>query len=103
MKKLKTINTTDKELSRVQDNVEAVLNVVTDKAILDGNRITNVSLTTGTTNEINHGLGRELIGWIILRKRSQADVWDLQDDSQNKKKTLSLACSADVKIDLWVF
>jgi hypothetical protein len=102
MKKVKTLNTTG-TLARIQDNIVTVLNGITDKEILDGVRLINITLTSGVTNQINHSLGREPIGWIIIRKRTQSDIWDLQDDNVNKNRFLSLACSADVTIDLWIF
>jgi len=102
MKKVKTLNTTG-PLARIQDNISTVLDNITDKEILDGIRVTNVALLNGVTNEVNHGLGRTPLGWIIIRKRAQADIWDLQDSNINKSRTLSLACSSDVIIDLWIF
>lgn len=102
MKKVKTLNTIG-PLARIQDNIVSVLDNITDKEILDGIRVTNVPLISGITNEINHGLGRIPLGWVIIRKRAQADIWDLQDSNVNKSRTLSLACSSDVIIDLWIF
>lgn len=102
MKKVKTLNVQG-PLSRIQDNITSVLDIITDKEILDGIRLTNIALLTGATNEVNHGLGRPPLGWIIIRKRGQADVWDLQDSNINKSRLLSLACSTNVIIDLWVF
>ena len=102
IKKMKTVNLAG-PVSRFQDNVETVLDVVTDKLILDGVLLKNISLEASTTNMVNHGLGRVPIGWFITRKRAQSDIWDLQDVNTTPSRNLALACSDDVTIDLWVF
>lgn len=63
----------------------------------------SVSLITGQANTINHLLGKVLTGWIIIRSRAQATVWDTQDTNQLPDKTLVLRTSANVTVDLMVF
>lgn len=102
IKKLKTINTKD-ELARVQDNVATTLNAITAKPVLDGVLLKSVALINGVTNVVDHSLGRSPLGWIVVRKRATADIWDVQDANLNPSRNLNLVCSADVIIDLWVF
>lgn len=62
-----------------------------------------VDLVTGQANSVNHLLGKVLTGWLVIRQRSQADVWDSQDTNRIPDKTLILRCSANVTVDLLVF
>lgn len=63
----------------------------------------NVSLKASSVNQVNHKLGRKLVGWVIIRKRGPAYVWDVQDSNQQDKLTLLLQTSADTIVDLAVF
>ncbi len=103
LKSFKLVKLSELPLQKLQDNTRAVLDTVTNKEILDGILLKGLPLVSGSTNEVNHKLGRQPQGWIIVRKRAQADVWDLQDLNTNPSATLSLACSSDVTIDIWVF
>lgn len=62
----------------------------------------DVTLISGTT-QVNHKLGRKLIGWKIIRQRAAADIFDTQDTNQMPDLTLSLVSSALVSVDLEVF
>lgn len=62
----------------------------------------NVALVTGA-NVINHGLGRPLQGWTIIRQRAGATVYDTQDSNTMPALTLQLVASAPVTVDLEVF
>lgn len=89
--------------SREQENVKNVVNQVLSKEIIDGILIKGVCLHAGTSYEVDHGLGREPLGWVIVRKRADSRVWDLQDYNPNTVRTLVLVASHDITIDLWVF
>ncbi len=63
----------------------------------------SVALVTGQTNTINHLLGKVLTGYLVIRQRAQATIWDSQDSNPLPSKTLQLLCSANVTVDLLVF
>jgi hypothetical protein len=63
----------------------------------------DVVVTTGSVQAIPHQLGRVLIGWMVVRQRASAIIWDTQDDNTNPSATLFLNSSATVTVDLWVF
>lgn len=67
-----------------------------------GKILANVSLLVGP-NTIDHGLGRVLIGWYLVRQRAQADVWDSQDGNKSGNQTLILNASAPVSVDVFCF
>lgn len=93
----------DPDLRKVQQNVEQAINPIIRKPIVDGILLTNVCLTPEVANAVKHQLGRAPLGWVVVRKRADARIWDLQDNNPNKSKTLMLTCSHEVEIDLWVF
>lgn len=78
--------------------IEPVLNA----PIVNGILLQNQVLTSGT-NSINHKLGRKLIGWVPVRVRASATLFDTQDSNQTPQLTLQLTASADVVVDIWVF
>lgn len=93
----------DKLVDRFQDNVENFTNQLSQKSIIDGQILKQVNLISGSINEIPHKLGRELIGWYVIRNRANSVIWDSQDSNLRKTLTLILECSADTVVDLWVF
>lgn len=64
--------------------------------------LSNVQLKVGS-NVINHGLGRTLQGWSLVRQRAAASIYDNQDNNQTPALTLVLVSSAAVSVDLEVF
>lgn len=96
--------TKDFDLQQVQDNVGNVLNAIpTDIPIAGGRIISNISVVSGTSKVINHGLGRKLQGWIAIKKSANANIWDSQLTNTLESRTLNLNSDANVTIDLWVF
>lgn len=100
--KIKRINVNDRIINMIQDNISDVVDHIATKDIIFGEVIQKVSLTTGS-NTISHRLGRTLIGWFIIRQRSSASVYDLQDSNANPELFLKLQSSANVTVDLYVF
>ena len=78
------------------------LNPVIANPVLQNNILKNVSLASGD-NVINHKLGRNLVGWQIIRVRAAAIIYDKQDSNQTPNLTLVLNASAPVVVDLAVF
>lgn len=100
--KFNVTNTQDVDLATVQRNLVRVLQPVFNTPILGGNLLTQQTLAVGA-NSINHGLGRTLNGWQIVRQRAQADIWDSQDTNKTPQLTLALNSSAIVIVDIYCF
>lgn len=103
MKDLKRISASNKEIGRLQSNLEQWSVSVLKAGLNNGVLLEAISLSTGDTNAVEHKLGRAPRGWIVVRQRAAASIWDSQDANVFKTKSLALECSADVIIDLWVF
>lgn len=91
-----------RELSQMQTQWASQLNPVVASPIVLGHQLKNVELASGS-NVVNHGLGKTLTGWFIVRQRSAATMYDTQDSNQMPQLTLNLTASAPVSIDLWVY
>lgn len=78
------------------------LNPMLDNAVLKGLLLQDVQLVSGS-NTINHGLGRQLQGWIIVRQRAQASIYDTQDANTMPNLTLLLTSDNPVMVNIYVF
>jgi hypothetical protein len=103
VKNFKKLALKDKESSKLQENVELVLKPIINSQIIDGVLLKCVDLQPGKRNEVQHKLGRLPLGYIVVRKRADARIWDLQDTNPAPGQTFSLACSHAVQVDLWIF
>lgn len=93
----------DKELDRLMDNLEVILEDVLTRAVISGRLVEDVVVTTGQANTVNHRLGRKLRGWVVVRKSADANVWDEQATNELQSKELVLQSDATVTVSLWVF
>lgn len=99
MKKFKKITSEQADSNAIQDNVEEVVNPIISKAIIDGILLKDISLETGKLNNINHKLGRRPLGYIIVKKNANSNIYE-QDINA---KTLNLNCTANTTVSIWVF
>ena len=102
-KPLKKLNSKDRIINLLQDNVEDAINSIIKDQFNNANILTDIVLVAGQDNTINHKLGRELQGWQVIRKRGLGDVYDVQDANTLPKLTLVLRTSVNVTVDLRVF
>lgn len=97
---IRKTRTEDRGLQVVQDSVFQCLETIRRKEILDGRRIKDVYVDSSTPTEVAHGLGRPLIGWLVISKNANANLWQTTSDEES---ILTLNTSADVTVSLWVF
>ena len=90
------------DLSQMQTKWKAILDPFLGKPSLQSSILQSISLASGS-NTINHGLGRTLRGWRIIRLRASATIYDTQDSNPNPQLTLLLTASAPVVADVEVF
>jgi len=102
MEPWKRVTTGDPVIEELQDNAEPIMKRVEGAFLLDGVLIKNQTIGTFPT-AITHGLQRAPLGFIIVRRRTNQLVWDIQDDNKTSSQTLVLIAGGDVEIDLWVF
>lgn len=103
LKRFKKLATKDDLSGKIQNNIEAALNPIIDSPIIDGVLIKDICLTPLKATYIKHRLGRPPLGYIVIRKRADSRIWDIQDFNPNPSRTFAISCSHDVQIDIWLF
>ncbi len=105
LKKLERVNfpgNDSQDVKRLQDIVSRAVDPITTVPILDGRIIGPITLTS-VAQPVNHGLGRQYLGWILIRVASSAAVSEDINWSQ-QTTSISMRCSAGtVVVYLWVF
>jgi hypothetical protein len=99
---LPIFQTSVRELSQMQTQWSKQINPALASPIYQGQQLEGIALVSGA-NVVNHGLGRVLQGWWVVRQRSSASIYDTQDSNQMPQLTLTLNSSAPVSVDLWVY
>jgi hypothetical protein len=102
MKDLKKIKGTTAELTRLQSNLDNWATGIQKTGIANGTLLTGVELSSGANN-VAHGLGREPLGYIIVQKNANVNVWDSQATNIFPAKFLALNAASDVAVNVWVF
>ena len=100
--KFKTFNSQDIEINRLQDNVADGFNRVLTSAILDFTLIKSVALKIGD-NVVNHELGRNPNGWIVVRKRGPGNFYDKQDSNTTPALNIVINSDSAVTVDFYFF
>jgi len=95
--------TADKDINQLQQYTEEAFEQIFGSDIIDGVLLKNIELDSSKTNTVNHKLDRDILGWIIIRQRGAASIFDSQDTNVFTKKTLALETNADVTVDIWIF
>ncbi len=90
-------------INNLQSNIEESMTTLLTKTQNDSTILSNIQLTAGQVNVIDHLLSRKLVGWKITRVRGEANIWDTQDSNTATNLTLWLHTSANVMVDLEVF
>lgn len=103
IKDLKKISPTTEELARMQSNLENWAASVQKSGLSNGVLLSGILLNSSIVNNIEHKLGRQLQGWIVVGQNVNAQIWDNQDANTFKTKFLALRSSANVTVNLWVF
>ena len=100
---------------QAQNKWKSQLDPIIALPINGGHIIKNVKLVSGA-NVVNHGLGANLQGWSVMRRRqfkvtgtpTAYDITDTQDSNQMPQLTLNLYCNQGttanpVIVDIFVF
>jgi len=96
------VQTDSRELNQFQSQVISSVNPVLQNPIVNGTLLSGIVVASGS-NTINHGLGRALIGWIIVRNNASVTFYDTQVSNTSPDRTLLLTASGAATISLYVF
>lgn len=100
LSKFYKIQSSDTKVNLLQDAVDKALTPVLNVPLIDGVLLKNVSIATGL-NIVNHTLGREPLGWIVVDKNSSATVY--RQTSAIPDRTLNFVASGSGVFSFWVF
>lgn len=103
MPQLPQFQSDNASFTMMQNTWATQLNPLLNNPIVNGVILKNISLAIGDNN-INHTLGRNLQGWVLVRQRAVfAQVFDKQDTNPMPSKTLVLNSNAVAVVDILVF
>ena len=78
------------------------LNPIIANPIVNGSILQNITLVSGL-NVINHKLGQNLLGYVVIMKSANVAIYDSQTKNQTPQLTLQLISSGPAVINLYVF
>lgn len=99
--KLPKFQSNDQALQQLQSRWSSILDPIIDLPINSAVILRNVVLSSSAV--ISHTLGRRLQGWVVIRQRGDATIYDRQDVNPNPDKTLLLTASSGISVDLLCF
>jgi hypothetical protein len=91
----------DYDLSRFQSNVDKVFDKIKTFSITNGNIVSATINTTDT--DVEHKLGREFQGWIVINKDGLGDIYQSQTVNSFKNVRIVLKSSVQVNADIYIF
>ncbi len=100
---VKQIDPENQSITQTQSNVNTAVRQIANSPIIDGVLIKNIDVGT-TDTVINHKLGREPLGWIIVRKNEAGEIYESTTVNNNRDKFLLLRGStATTDTNFWIF
>lgn len=93
----------DPALTQLQDNISAALQPLVKNPLLDGLLIDDITLTSGSTTVVNHGLGRKVRGYIVVKSNANVTVYIVEANQVAPEAQLVLSTTVTATISLYVF
>lgn len=100
LKAFKRSNIADFDTSKFQTNVFEFTQQFIDNPLLSGTLVEDIAVST-TAVDVNHGLGREPVGYIMTKASAHVTIFDTT--SAQPKVHLTITGSASATISLWIF
>lgn len=101
LKSMKTISPEDYDMEVIQKNTKDFVQQLETNILLDGVLLSDIALTSASPTLINHKLGRDYQGYIITKLNANSVVYETT--STYPSKHLTLSCSADCTISIYIF
>lgn len=97
---VKTLNTGDDILNRLQDNLIQAIEPLTKVPISNGILLSNISLSSGS-NTVQHGLGRQPLGMVVTGNVTGAALSYTVTNATST--TIPVTASIATTASFWVF
>lgn len=88
------------DVAKLQERLQEFFVPLVANPLLDGVLLNDVALTASATR-VEHKLRRKPLGWIVVNKSANADVWQSANDLSTA--FLTLQASGTVTVSLWIF
>lgn len=89
-------------IHQIQTIWSSLLNPSLNNPLLQGSFLNGLKLVTGN-NQISHGLGRPIQGWIITNQNGVSSFYQPDSSQANPNSFFTLNSSAAVKVNIYVF
>jgi hypothetical protein len=100
---LKKVFSDDFNTQRLQDNVSDAIRAIENAIIVNGVVVTGIAVVSGSDIQVNHGLNRNPVGFLMIDSNAQVTVWQSTTVNNFKNKMLLLRASATATINLYIF
>lgn len=100
---LDQFHTTNQDLAKFQASVERALAGLQGKQLPRGLLLSNINLDSSQDNAVQHKLNRRYLGYIIVDKNANAQIWTSVTLNNFKEKQVVLNTSSNVVVSLWIF
>ena len=92
----------NQEITRLQTHIKTVLNPLLELPISDGVMIENLDIGTGDT-VVNHKLGRNCEGFLVVRLKSNATIYESSTVNATPENTIILKASGAATANIYFF
>ena len=102
---VKQIDPENRDITQTQSNVNSAVQQIANSPIIDGVIIKDVSFTGDLDTVVNHKLGREPLGFIVIGQSQGDVVYESTTTNNNRDKYLLLkkGTANTVTINFWIF
>ena len=83
-KAFRKLVTRDPDLLKVQENVEQAIKPLLQSIVVSGQVLKSVTVSAGSNNLVEHGLGREIQGYIVIKRSANSTVFDKPDLAEGR-------------------
>lgn len=90
-------------INSLQTNTQNALAPVLANPLMGGKLLTNITLTAGQPNFVNHTLGQALNGWFFSRPQGFTMLYEDETNNKSPDKQIILYTYIDTIVDLYVF
>lgn len=102
VKSIPIIQTDDRLINQLQQGIKQAVGPVLRNPLVNGNIVSGQALQIGQ-NVVNHGLGRQLQGWIPIGQNAKASFYDNQANNPQPAQTLLIVSDAAVTASFYCF
>ena len=93
----------DLEINRLWSYVLNLAKKLSNSIIIDGVIQRDLVIASGSDVKVNHGLDREPIGWFIVSKNANSNLYESSTSNSFRNRYLLLRSSATVTVSIWFF